>query len=309
MSSTSSNILSDSFYNCDDVPGPTNDVLSQPPFAEKLGLVSIPTKQLCHYTSQNGLMGILKSKAMYATDAAYLNDSQEVIYAVNVAKKYFQKRRLKEQVEMNDILEKTESLAASLPVYVASFSEEPDLLSQWRGCCSEGSGFALCVSPERMLALAQTHDWEFFKCIYDEDAQFEVLKRIEQEAVGDSPLKQSFSISVVFGLLLLFFATVFKHPKFKEESEWRAIKRTGGTPFVLPRTPTIPPQVRPGRSTLIPYIPFPLTVKDAPVELAGLVVGPTPHPALAVRAAKSLLNQNQVICPEIRLSEIPFRNW
>jgi Protein of unknown function (DUF2971) len=215
---------------------------TSPSFAAKLGLKSTPTKPLCHYTSQNGLIGILKSKAMYATDAAYLNDSQEVVYAVTLAKKYFQKeKRLTEQVKISDILEKTESLAGSLPVYVASFSEEPDLLSQWRGYCPEGSGFGLCLSAERIVTLAEADDWEFFKCIYDEDAQLEVLKKMEQEAVGDSPLRESFSTSVVFALLLLFFATVFKHPKFKEESEWRAIKRTGGTPLALPRTPIIRP--------------------------------------------------------------------
>jgi hypothetical protein len=90
--------------------------------------------------------------------------------------------------------------------------------------------------------------------------------------------------------------------------EWRAIKQTGGKPFEPPGRLAIPPQVRPEASTLIPYIPFPLTVKDDPVELAGLIVGPTPHPALASRAAKSLLDEKKVICPELRSSEIPFRN-
>ena len=169
----------------------TNEIQSPLPLAEKLDLETTPTKPLCHYTSQNGLIGILKSKSMYATDAAYLNDSQEVVYAVSVAKRCFQKRRLKEQVDMSDILGKTESLAGKLPVYVASFSEEPDLLSQWRGYCWEGSGFALCVSAQRMMTLARTRDGGFFKCIYDEDAQFEVLKRME-ETVGDSAVHSRF---------------------------------------------------------------------------------------------------------------------
>lgn len=103
---------------------------------------------------------------------------------------------------------------------------------------------------------------------------------------------------------------VFKHPKFKEESEWRAIKRTGGTPFAVPGVPAIPPRIRPGASMLIPYIPFPLTLNpNEPVELSGLVVGPTPHSTLALRAAKSLLDEKNVICPEPVSSEIPFRNW
>lgn len=29
----------------------------------------------------------------------------------------------------------------------------------------------------------------------------------------------------MFGITLFHFATVLKHPKFKEEAEWRAIQR------------------------------------------------------------------------------------
>jgi hypothetical protein len=295
------------------VPEPTTNELQPPlPLAEKLGLETIPTRPLCHYTTQGGLIGILKDKAMWATDAAYLNDSQEVVYAVNLAKKYFRNRTPKDlrfEMEMRNILEQTEGLAGRLPAYVASFSEEPDLLSQWRGYCSEGPGFTLCVSAGRMMTLAGTHDWQFFKCIYDEDAQVEILKKMLGEAVDDPAYAQSFPTQVAFGLLLLYLATAFKHPKFKEESEWRAVKRTGGTPFVQPGAPVIPPKVRPGASTLTPYIPFPLTVKDEPVELVALVVGPTPHPSLAIRAAKGLLQERGIICPEPVSSEIPFRNW
>ena len=158
---------------------------TSPSFAVKLGLKTKPTKPLCHYTSQNGLIGILKSKAMYATDAAYLNDSQEVIYAINLAKEYFKNHHTKDPrfiTEVAKILEKADGHAGSLPVYVASFSEEPDLLSQWRGYCPNGPGFALSLSADRMMTLAQTHDWEIFKCIYDKDEQVDVLKRMLDEA-------------------------------------------------------------------------------------------------------------------------------
>ena len=250
---------------------------------------------------------------MYATDAEYLNDSQEVVYAVNLARKYFRNRtpkHLRFEMEMKNILDQTEGLVGKLPVYVASFSEEPDLLSQWRGYCSDGSGFTLCVSANHMRKLTRTHKWELFKCIYDEETQVEVLKKMHEEAAGDSSLAETFPVQVTFGLLLLYFATAFKHPKFKEESEWRAVKRMGGTPFPVPGEPMIPPNVRPGRSTLVPYIPFPLILsRSDSLEFADLVVGPTPHPRLAARAVKSFFQEKNVICPEPRISEVPFRNW
>lgn len=285
------------------MPEPTTNELQSPlPIAEGLGLETTPTRDLCHYTSQRGLIGILKDKTMYATDATYLNDSQEVVYAVNLAKKYFKGRPSKDLrfvMGMMNILDQTESLVGKLPVYVTSFSEEPDLLSQWRGYCSEGPGFALCLSPDRITKIATAYQWTLFKCIYDEAQQVEVLKKMEEHANSCYEEGKTPPMEVMFGLTLLHFATVLKHPKFEEESEWRAIQRVGGTP-----------SIRPGASTLVPYINFPLTMNPKePVELSALVVGPTPHASLAVRAAKSLLQKKDTVCPEPVSSEIPFRNW
>src|ERR1700733_1024403 len=280
----------------------TNELQSPLSLAEKLGLETTPTKPLFHFTSQNGLIGILKSKSMYATDATYLNDSQEVVYAVSLAKKYFKNRPPKElrfAMEMMNVLDQTESLVGKLPVYVASFSEEPDLLSQWRGYCPQGPGFALCFAADRMATIASAKQWALFKCIYDEAQQIEVIKKIEEHAKSSYDPTKTSPLHVIFGLTLLSFATVLKHPKFREETEWRAIQRVGGTP-----------SIRAGASTLIPYIDFPLTINATDsLELARLVVGPTPHANLAVRAAKALLQARSVTCPEPVSSEIPFRNW
>lgn len=286
---------------------PTSQNEKQPRLApmqpETFGLETNPTKELCHYTSQDGLIGILKHKSMYATDAAYLNDSQEVVYAVSLAKRYFRNRPSPQgrrpNLEMLNILDQTESLVGEQPVYVASFSEEPDLLSQWRGYCSKGSGFALCVSPESMANIAEAHRWSLFKCIYDEAHQVEVLRKMEEYAIDRFEIQKSLPLQVVFGLTLLRFGTALKHPKFKEESEWRAIQREGGTP-----------SIRPGASTLVPYVNFPLTINPQDqVKLSRLIVGPTPHVPLALRAAKNLLQSTSTICPDPISSEIPFRNW
>lgn len=41
-------------------------------------------ESLYHYTDVGGLHGILKSKKLYATHVAYLNDSQETLYGMQV---------------------------------------------------------------------------------------------------------------------------------------------------------------------------------------------------------------------------------
>ena len=43
-------------------------------------------EDLYHYTDAGGLHGILKSNTLWATHAAYLNDSQEFIYGTDLVR-------------------------------------------------------------------------------------------------------------------------------------------------------------------------------------------------------------------------------
>jgi hypothetical protein len=239
---------------------------------------------------------------MYATDSRYLNDSQELVYAVSLAKKYVKSKPLtggsRPVLDMLNLVDQIESLVAKLPVFVVSFSEQPDLLSQWRGHCSKGSGFALCLSPDRVKSLAKKYAWQLVKCVYEEIKQVEILKRIEDYSQNRFSVDKSVPMEVVFGFVLGAMGVAMKHPKFAEEAKWRVIQRLGGTP-----------SIRPGGSTL-PYVNFPLIVeaKDS-LELSKLVVGPTPHASLALRSAEYLLQSKNVTCKQTIPSEIPFRNW
>lgn len=268
-----------------------------------LGLETLPSRDLCHYTSQRGLIGILKEKAMYATDARYLNDSQELVYAVRLGKKYLKNEPITQEgrpaMDMQNLLDRTIDPGARMPVYVASFSEQPDQLSQWRGYCSTGSGFALCLSPDRVKAVTSEHGWQVFKCVYEEGKQIEILEQIKRYAENRFAEDNTVPPEIMFAFILGGVGVAMKHPKFAEESEWRAIQLLGGTP-----------SIRPGASTLTPYLHFPLTVdeKDS-LELSKLVVGPTPHVSLALMGAEYLLQSNKVNCKQIVSSEIPFRNW
>ena len=48
-------------------------------------LVSTVPSMLYHYTTQVGLMGIVESKEIWATQIEYLNDGMELIYAFDLA--------------------------------------------------------------------------------------------------------------------------------------------------------------------------------------------------------------------------------
>jgi hypothetical protein len=109
-------------------------------------------KILFHYTSLDGLLGTSESKSIWATNILYLNDASELNYSLDLLKEEifrFQKgiqnalapeyNFYAETIKQIDRFIPSESFA----FFVCSFSEEKDLLSQWRGYCPEGIGFSL----------------------------------------------------------------------------------------------------------------------------------------------------------------------
>ncbi len=111
---------------------------------------------LYHYTSQQGLIGIVSADELWATDIRYLNDSSEFTYAVQLAYKalrewkhtdlaYYQAFRKLAEERLRE---------SGSSILVASLSEEGDLLSQWRGYCSPGPGFAIGFNGRYLATVA-----------------------------------------------------------------------------------------------------------------------------------------------------------
>ena len=101
-------------------------------------------KILYHYTSQSGLMGIARSKSIWASHLYYLNDTTEFVHAFDLMYQKVEalhdgvrgnalnpKNYLYEKVK--DDLRSYKLLPSQIGLFVCSFSEDGDLLSQWRG--------------------------------------------------------------------------------------------------------------------------------------------------------------------------------
>jgi Polysaccharide biosynthesis protein/Polysaccharide biosynthesis C-terminal domain len=115
-----------------------------------------PTVPLAHYTSASGLSGILSSKSLWATHIRFLNDSKEFVHAVGLAREYLKTFRSRPSTTTNGLL--TDRLFGCLDAmlgntWIVSFSEDGDLLSQWRGYCPTG-GYVINFQPQRLEALA-----------------------------------------------------------------------------------------------------------------------------------------------------------
>jgi hypothetical protein len=116
---------------------------------------------LWHYTSIAGIKGLLSEGKLWFSDAAFLNDSTELSYAVDVAEEVIKQRIGDENVEPL-VREYLESFLAKIkgdrehrqafgftnPAFVACFCKEGDSLHLWRAYTGNGRGYSIGFFPD-----------------------------------------------------------------------------------------------------------------------------------------------------------------
>lgn len=292
------------------------------PESEGGGYTDTTPARLYHYTSQEGLLGILQDGKLHCSSAHYLSDAEEVIYAAELAAKRlkafwpeFERRNpeIDDDEEMlRGIVREVQALLDS-PLYVFSLSVDGNLLSQWRAYCPDEGGYALGFSSRHLQRLAEAQGFDLVRCVYEKDHQRMAIDELIRETVGayqeareeGAPVSSELWRRYQVEFLTDFYkrAAAFKDPAFSEEQEFRLVSG----PFAENRGNV---QYREGPSTPIPYIEFDLR-EEAPnrLPISGVWVGPTPHPELAKRVLQDLMDRYALPGADVRYSGIPYRTW
>jgi hypothetical protein len=138
--------------------------------------------ELYHYTSIEGLQGILERRCLWSTHFEYLNDSTEVIYGQKVNDGVIQGRINKcselTQVFLHQMFDMHHMIYQGIAIYLSCFCEDGDLLSQWRSYGSGGGGCAIGFKPRLVnengrsrLPSPQELGFGIAKVIYEEEEQ------------------------------------------------------------------------------------------------------------------------------------------
>jgi hypothetical protein len=295
-----------------------------------------PDRPLYHYTNQTGLLGIIRSKEIWATHTQYLNDSREFSYAVRMVRdelallnredgsRVFEEppemrsKDLREpgvyQNEKRAALKAMRELVADpariamINVCVASFSEVRDSLSQWRAYAPRG-GFCMAVSGDRLADMAAAEGFWLAPCVYDRGHQLALVHKLSEAVIGEYILLQvrpdAAQLPSRDNILLEYlnrYAPLLKDPSFAEEREWRIISRP--LPCTSPRF-----CFREGKSMLAPFYRFPLHREGEPVPLEEIIVDPTPDPERSAASVKSFLVSQDYRGVVVTHSAVPYRNW
>jgi Protein of unknown function (DUF2971) len=276
-----------------------------------------PPDLLYHYTTSEGFIGILKSKELWATKIHFMNDSNELRYAIEMTNEEIEIQidnhdRPRDPVELERMLSELK-LIERVNVAVACFSEHGDQLGQWRGYTTNGIGFSLGFESSALANIAKTYPGIFAPCVYTQGDQRDLIKElISITSVTDSKkMKQTFSNnrklykgSPFFGKYFISsifrIASLIKDPAFAEEREWRLV--------LGPKSYT-DAFFRIGPSTLIPYWKISLTSGDAFEPLKKVILGPCPGPKQSLEAAEGYSLSKRLGSIEVDSSSVPFRNW
>jgi hypothetical protein len=145
-------------------------------------------KPLFHYTSLEGLLGIVKDNSIWATNILYLNDASELNYAKDLFRSQllnFQKKLgnafMPEYRFFQQLIENFDHFIVGYDFFVCSFSEEDDLLSQWRGYCPGGIGFSLGFEFSKLEECAKQQGFTIMQCCYNKDKQINKFKNCIDE--------------------------------------------------------------------------------------------------------------------------------
>ncbi len=269
--------------------------------------------ELFHYTDQNGLLGIINSRSFWASKITCLNDSSEYFLAFKIARSILEvlaNDRKFDSVKVEYLLDELSSFQDN--IYVGSFSEKGDLLSQWRAYGSNSSGYALGFNCEKLVDVAKSQGFYLSKCIYDTNVQEGIIYDLilRQLESGNFPDPSTYGYHVETRVLsfppasnfwhdLSQIAPLIKDKGFQEEQEWRLISGKGiGYEDV---------NFRAGVSFIIPYFPLKLpAIKDI---ISSVTIGPTPHPNIAQETLSMLLFKENFSRLKLPISEVPFRFW
>jgi hypothetical protein len=196
--------------------------------------------------------------------------------------------------------------------YVACFTAQGNLLSQWRGYTPPARGVSLGFDPATLCAAAESQKPAFMmgKCIYDRNKKLDVVVEVISQVFELAKAKGEKGATIwsfyhVFDeikLDLMRVMALLKDDSFREEEEWRAVCAKD-----IHTAPAI--EYREGTSSLIPFINFKLS-PDRGAGLIRVVVGPTPHVTQSVNAVKAFLSQSDAL-PDHSISycDIPYRTW
>lgn len=193
-----------------------------------------PDFTLYHYTTMEGLLGIIESKSIWATEIHYLNDSNEYNFASELLHKAAEKNpdfisRSKSQRTWDFV--EAAKLTTRTAAFVTCFSRLRDDLSQWRAYDQGRPAYCLAFRNSTIQSLASDVNLLLDDCIYcdpDDTSHLDDLISESEAIISRSLHGMNDPEMMALEDRFMSLASRMKHSAFRAENERRLRTRFMG---------------------------------------------------------------------------------
>jgi Protein of unknown function (DUF2971) len=251
-----------------------------------------PEGLLHHYTTSAGLIGIFETRTIWATSVRHLNDSEEYVHALKLLRELLESRLDGEFGDKKALFEEwlknmqTDDKGDS---FVASFSEVPDLLSQWRAYADCDNAYSVGFNGEELKEITKRSECVLVKCVYSASEQKRLLNCLADSMfkrlgrMKSSSVERRWEWSGRTYVIMTSVLAAMKHPTFKEEQEWRLVTWSDSRRKLY---------FRGGRFGIVPFYKLPLAQDEHErLSFSDLLIGPTRDKDAAKYAADELVSR------------------
>ena len=247
---------------------------------------------LHHYTNAKGLQGILGSKSLWASDCHFVNDRSELIYGHNLVKDYL----LKQPGKVAAALVRGEPRdAQEAQIYVTSFCEHGDLMSQWRGYSRAGDGYSMAFRFSNLCASKKVFLTKVLYAPRDQEKNLDSLLSSIVDVFSQIDLPGDQTTKLIQLAAVTVWGTAFrlKNMSFEGEQEWRLVAGLGSG---------YSEKFRVVHGNFVPYVEIPFE----PESLVEIRQGPGAYREASVESLRRLLSAEKFDNTKVERSLIPL---
>lgn len=275
--------------------------------------------ELWHYTNADGLINILKTGSLFATQVSCLNDSLEQKYFGDLVFAEAEKQRAENtDAKLEPLFEGAANAARNRDFsaagnFVTCFSEAKDDLGQWRGYGGGECGYAIGFDSRALILAANKAGSLLVPMEYDPQIQAKLVLDVVSGAkefflegiargLSDTKLWATQFLNE-FAIQSDLFASIIKHPKFSGEKEHRLVH------WYLDAD-NAKMEFRQKRTLLARHLLLDLKIDLGGVQklpISRVYVGPGPGKQVSKVSVGDLLVKQGYKGIPVELSDVPYR--
>jgi hypothetical protein len=275
-----------------------------------------------HYTTIDGLVGIIENDALQASNIFFMNDSSEVHHGLELIASRIEevfpaeRSRTPSETIIVTMFERFAAAAETVAdAYVSCFCRKDDLLSQWRAYGNNETCYSIKFSARSLFR--QSIPTSFFAPV--QYLAHQKIERVDRLIEGAHKTLSQFSIEDLeideetirellehFSYPYLLTALFMKHEAFKEECEWRLVY----FPWMTESGERAEVEIKARSGIAVPYVNLRVQEseeKELRLPISQIRVGPSSDANLAIRGLTRLLEKYGRSNIAVIASQTPLR--